>query len=220
MKQDFWLRRWETGDIAFHRDEVNPLLRELITQSELAAGSRIFLPLCGKSQDLWWLAEQGFEVIGVELSAIACQTFFKEHQVEAKISHQGAFEVYEGPSIKLFCGDFFKLTSEMLPAIDLVFDSKAMIALPKTMRADYVARMKEILTESPAVHLLIIVFEMSFQTDNPPFPVTQDEVVSGYGPGFTVEQLARIPQQTIPSHLAKRGYQAMIETAYYLSRTG
>ncbi len=44
----------------------------------LAAGSRVLVPLCGKSVDLLWLVGQGCDVTGVELSEIAVRAFFAE----------------------------------------------------------------------------------------------------------------------------------------------
>ena len=35
----------------------------------VAPGSRVFVPLAGKSQDMRWLAESGHRVLGVELSS-------------------------------------------------------------------------------------------------------------------------------------------------------
>lgn len=46
---------------------------------DLAQGSRVFVPLCGKSLDMIWLAQQGHEVIGVELSPVAVEDFFREN---------------------------------------------------------------------------------------------------------------------------------------------
>jgi len=38
------------------------------------------VPLCGKSLNLLRLAEQGHEIIGVELRSIAVQAFFRERR--------------------------------------------------------------------------------------------------------------------------------------------
>ncbi|EXF43869.1 thiopurine s-methyltransferase [Pseudomonas sp. BAY1663] len=54
----------------------------------------MLVPLCGKSLDLAWLAGQGFNVLGVELSEKAVEAFFAEQQLEAEVSQAGAFRVY------------------------------------------------------------------------------------------------------------------------------
>ena len=51
-----WESRWEEGRIGFHLPEVNPcLLRHsgvLLNQEPQS----VFVPLCGKTLDLLWLA--------------------------------------------------------------------------------------------------------------------------------------------------------------------
>ena len=79
MEADFWHDRWEKDLTGFHLDEVNPYLKEKWSVLNLKAAARVFVPLCGKSLDLIWLAEQGFDVIGIELSPLAVQAFFSEN---------------------------------------------------------------------------------------------------------------------------------------------
>jgi len=62
-----WESRWQEGRIGFHLPEVNSyLLRysdKLLTQNR---GS-VFVPLCGKTLDLHWLAGRTKKVVGIEL---------------------------------------------------------------------------------------------------------------------------------------------------------
>ncbi|MGD8547546.1 MAG: thiopurine S-methyltransferase, partial [Thiohalophilus sp.] len=71
MEPDFWHERWENNLIGFHSNEVNPYLRTHWSKLSLEPAARVLVPLCGKSLDLIWLAEQGYQVVGVELSPIA-----------------------------------------------------------------------------------------------------------------------------------------------------
>ena len=56
------------------------------------------VPLCGKSIDLVYLYEQGFQVIGCECSELACEQFFSENKipfVKTKVSEQfDCFQVH------------------------------------------------------------------------------------------------------------------------------
>lgn len=65
-----WLQCWRDRQTAFHQKAVNQLLARFWPSLDLAKGSRVFVPLCGKSLDMIWLAQQGHEVIGVELSLL------------------------------------------------------------------------------------------------------------------------------------------------------
>ena len=46
----------------------------------------ILVTLCGKSLDLPWLCEQGHDVVGVELSAVAAKQLFEENNIPYSVS--------------------------------------------------------------------------------------------------------------------------------------
>ena len=56
-----------------------PLLQKHWPGLGLAPGSRVLVPLAGKTLDVAWLAQQGHAVLAVELSPIAVGQFFEEH---------------------------------------------------------------------------------------------------------------------------------------------
>ena len=76
MEEGFWQARWQRNQIGFHRQEVNPGLKKYWPTLQVAPGRCVFVPLCGKSLDLLWLAEQGYCVLGVELIEKAVVDFF------------------------------------------------------------------------------------------------------------------------------------------------
>ncbi len=78
MNAEFWHSRWQEKRIGFNQSAVNPLLINYFKQLNLPAGSLVFVPLCGKSIDMAWLAAQGYDVVGVELVETAVQAFFTE----------------------------------------------------------------------------------------------------------------------------------------------
>ena len=54
---EYWRDRWKEGNTGWHREEVNKYLIKYV--NELTGGRsnlRIFVPLCGKSVDMLWLA--------------------------------------------------------------------------------------------------------------------------------------------------------------------
>ncbi len=65
MDANFWQDCWQRGDIGFHQPRVLPLLQKHWPTLALPAGGRVLVPLCGKSLDMRWLAEQGHRVLGV-----------------------------------------------------------------------------------------------------------------------------------------------------------
>ena len=187
MEADFWHNRWENNLTGFHLDEVNPHLKENWSVLNLPAGSRIFVPLCGKSLDLIWLAEQGHQVVGIELSPLAVDAFFSENNLIVERSQVGGLEYWQSEKISLFCGDFFDLTAEILGQVDAVYDRASLIALPPTMRQDYAVKMAELAQSAPKL-LVTLEYDQS-KMDGPPFSVSEDEVRALYQAKYQVKQL-------------------------------
>jgi thiopurine S-methyltransferase len=89
LQPEFWRERWRTGQIGFHQSAVDSRLTRHWADLALAGSSRVFVPLCGKSLDLEWLRERGYFVAGVELSAVALESFCVERGIPAKRRTQG-----------------------------------------------------------------------------------------------------------------------------------
>ena len=80
MDAGFWHQRWVSEQIGFHQEQINPYLQRFWPALALQPGNTVFVPLCGKSRDMLWLAEQGFGVLGVEVSPLAVEAFFAENE--------------------------------------------------------------------------------------------------------------------------------------------
>ncbi len=106
MNKNYWINRWINGELGWHQRGTEP---NLIKQFSGLSPRKIFVPLCGKSYDLDWLMKQGHEVVGVELSKLACEAFFQEHGQNPKIYNQGQFTVFECERLKIYNGDFFSV---------------------------------------------------------------------------------------------------------------
>ena len=94
MSED-WLDRWANGRTGWHEEDGNAGLKAHWPSLESTAKgrNRVLVPLCGKTPDLLWLAEQGHEVVGIELSEIAIRQLFAEHDL--------TFRVEEGEVLKV-----------------------------------------------------------------------------------------------------------------------
>ncbi|CAI8793705.1 Thiopurine S-methyltransferase [Pseudomonas chlororaphis] len=175
MQPEFWHKRWEQNQIGFHLSEVNPYLQRYWPQLELAPGSRVLVPLCGKSLDLSWLASQGHQVLGIELSEKAIQDFFSEQQLQPQVSLRSGFKVYEYGPIQLWCGDFFALRATDVADCQALYDRAALIALPPEMRERYVAHLQSILPQGCQGLLITLDYDQVLMA-GPPFAVLDDEV--------------------------------------------
>jgi thiopurine S-methyltransferase len=187
MEPEFWHKRWSANQIGFHSPDVNPYLQRFWPQLGLAQGSRVLVPLCGKSLDLLWLAHQGYSVLGVELSEKAATDFFLEHQLEPSVSEEGAFKVFRAAGIEIRCGDFFALDREAVADCIALYDRAALIALPVPMRERYAAHLQTILPDG--VGLLITLDYNQDEMPGPPFSVGNDEVLRLLGDVWRLEAL-------------------------------
>lgn len=172
---DFWLQKWQTGEIAFHRDQVHEALARHFSRLQLQPGQQVFVPLCGKSPDILWLARRGCRVLGVELSEIACQDFFHDNALEPQRSRAGAFQVFQDGQISLLCGDVFDLAHSQLEAVDAVYDRAALVALPAAVRRRYVTLLAAGLPPHVGILLVALDYEQE-RMQGPPFSVSQAEV--------------------------------------------
>ncbi|MBD5802142.1 Thiopurine S-methyltransferase [Azoarcus sp. Aa7] len=190
MDANFWHEKWERNEIGFHGSEAHSLLVENFDALALPPGSRIFLPLCGKTLDIHWLLAQGHRVVGAELSPLAIQQLFAELGVEPTVSRIGALDRYAAEGLDVYVGDIFDLTAEILGPVDAVYDRAALVALPPAVRPRYTAHLTAITHEAPQ---LLICFEYDqSQHAGPPFSIDADEVRQHYADRFRPTRLAHV----------------------------
>jgi thiopurine S-methyltransferase len=184
MDTQFWHRRWENNEIGFHEDAPNPLLVKHVAELALAQGSRVFLPLCGKTLDIHWLLANGYQVRGVELSKIAVEQLFADLAVTPEISRHGELARYRAPAIDIFNGDIFCLSSQLLGPVDAIYDRAALVALDGELRDRYAAHVTQITGRAP--QLLICYEYAQSQMTGPPYSIGADEVRRLYGDQYAL----------------------------------
>lgn len=210
-----WNEFWEKNDTPFHLSTVNPRLEKFFPQLTLEGNETILVPLCGKSVDLMWLANKGFSVIGVELSPIACEAFFKEQKLTFSKKQLGNFICYQGDSISIYCGDIFNLQKQQLPPISLIYDRAALIALPPEIRKKYTQHLSEFL--KTGMQILLLCIESTDNFVGPPYAVSKDEITMLYQ-NFQITELSRESEKSIEPHLIEKGYRKMETVVYLLTK--
>jgi thiopurine S-methyltransferase len=216
MDHPFWHNRWENNQIGFHLDQPNPYLIDNACLIE-SKDNNVFVPLCGKSLDMVWLSQQGWNVTGVEISEIAINDFFSENNLPFKKQGRGLLPAYSSNSIKLFQGDFFNLTSQHLNKCCSFFDRAALIAMPKDMRIQYASHFASIMP-ARSKGLLVTVSYTPTQSEHPPFSVSQEEVLELYSRFFQVEKLSSHDIMEAYPKARERGLTQIHETVYFLKR--
>ena len=215
MQPDFWHQRWADNQIGFHQDAPTPLLLKHWPALGIAAGAQVFVPLAGKSLDMAWLASQGHRVLGVELSQLAVEQFFAEHDLQPGIRETKYGRHYTANGIELICGDAFALDADALRDCAAVFDRAALIALPPELRERYASELYASLPTGSRGLLVTLEYPQE-ERPGPPFSVTEDEVRALYSRDWQVDLLDRRPIP--PEHPGYVGGVSRLDTATYALR--
>jgi thiopurine S-methyltransferase len=190
-----WRQRWVEGRTGFHQDEVNGhLVDHWPTQVE-SSTARVLVPLCGKSSDMLWLRQRGHDVVGVELSELACRAFFADNELEFDVADQGSHLLFsalgEGPKLQLICGDFFTLDVRSIGLFEAWYDRAALVALPPVQWPEYAAALGRFL--SPGAPALMVTFEYpQSEREGPPYSVSFEDVQRELRGQFSLSLLDRV----------------------------
>lgn len=190
MEANYWHQKWQRGDIGFHRDAANPHLLAHLQELNLSPGSRVFLPLCGKTLDIAYLLSCGYQVVGVELSEVAIGELFDGLSLLPEVTQIEGLKRYRANGITIFVGDFFQLSAELAGQIDAIYDRAALVALPLSMRRDYTAHLIKL--SSNARQLLVTYEYQQELIEGPPFSISEQEVAEHYAATYKICLLSRV----------------------------
>jgi len=213
MDREFWLERWQNGEIGFHRTAVHPMLAEYWPRLSVDEPAPVLVPLCGKSLDMLWLRERGHPVTGVELSDDALAQFVRDNGLALPRSQRG----YRGEGWNLVAGDWFEV--ELPGAWPAFYDRAALVALPQHMRPAYVGKLRSLLAPGATGLLLTLEYEQA-EMDGPPFSVPAREVRSLFTAPGSAEELERADILAAEPHLAQKGLTALQEVVWRIRMPG
>ncbi|VAW91407.1 Thiopurine S-methyltransferase [hydrothermal vent metagenome] len=213
---EFWQQRWLDNQTGFHEGKVNAYLKKNIDYLSLAKNDTVFLPLCGKSYDILWLAGRGYNVIGVECSELAVKAFFSENNLQATtsdfLSEHGQFKVWQSGNITIYCGDFFALESSILTAVTAIFDRAALVALEQGMRQKYIQKLIQL---CPTAKIVLVSLEYpQAEMGGPPFAVTEQEIQQLLKPHYAITRIENNDILTDNDKFKARGLTQLIEKVF------
>jgi thiopurine S-methyltransferase len=206
MEPGFWQARWAERKIGFHEGVPNALLAA--HAARLGGARRILVPLCGKSEDLAFLAGCGHAVVGVELVEDAAREFFADHALDPAVARRGDHAVYTAGAITIVAGDWFAPLAKLVGQVDAFYDRAALIAMPPTRREAYVAQLQS-LCRGPG--LVVSIDYPAGVMEGPPFAVDDAEVTARFP---TATLLAEQPVRT--GRIAELGI-AAVERCYFVA---
>lgn len=224
MEAEHWHARWREGRIGFHEGRVNARLQQHWPALGVARDAAVLVPLCGKALDLTWLASRGHAVLGVELSAIAVEDFFREQELVAERARLDAYEVWRSGPLTILCGDFFALDRARAEAaaggpLAAWWDRAALIALPPAKRLLYAEQIARL--TAPSARGLLVGFEYpQAEKEGPPFAVAESEVRALFAPPRFAppEMLERDDLLAREPRYREQGLSRVAETLFRLAR--
>ena len=198
MNPEFWQARWQEKRIGFNQPEVNPILIKYFADLNLPIGSRVLVPLCGKSIDMIWLAAQGYDVIGIELVESAVQEFFIDQDIAYTITEHDKhlnIKCYQGKileqRITLWVADIFALNSDDIGHVDAVYDRAALIAMPAELRTQYSQQVIN-LSHNASQLLLTLNYDQN-ERAGPPFSISLEQIQQYYSAHYDIYELEGEP---------------------------
>ena len=207
---EYWEKRWEEKNTGWHREAVNKKLIKYL--HELTGGrsnATVFVPLCGKSIDMLWLAEQGHEVVGVELSKLAIESFFQENNLEFSVEKVklavavDLVDVYKcvGKKITIFCCDLFVVSKEDFgKRFDAIWDRGSLSAMQPAVDERgkrYTKKMRSLLADDGSYLLESHYYEVD-RGNKPPASISVGLRNEIYGEDFVLKalEMEKVPKDS------------------------
>jgi thiopurine S-methyltransferase len=215
MTPEFWLDRWRHGETGWHLPEINVHLQGFWPGLGLAPETLVFVPLCGKTLDLLWLASRGHGVVGVEISEVGVTEFFAENGLDPHVTATPPFRTYTVDELRVLVGDYFDLTPSHLQGVGAVFDRASLIALPPQMRPTYAEHFKTIIPPTASSLLITLEYDQN-EMSGPPFSVGRDEVESLFGDRYRLRALSSFDVINESPGFRRRGLTALSEHVWIL----
>ena len=232
-----WSERWTNNMLGWHLDDVNETLVKygshiLPDEDDTCSeeGVRIFVPLCGKTKDMSYLAShKRVEVVGLDGIRRALEEFAKE---QPSLEIQSAepsdkYERFKGKGITLLKGDFFGLDENFAGGrFDGIWDRASIVAIQPDLREKYVETISKVIKPGGAILLAALERRTGSEegmTAGPPFSVSEAEVRRLYEGQHWVEsvqlleeidQFARNPADK--ERFGKSGVTSMIELVFLI----
>ncbi|PNK60471.1 thiopurine S-methyltransferase [Psychrobacter sp. FDAARGOS_221] len=210
MTPEFWHNKWQSNKIGFNQQQPNSLLIKHLPDLKLSANDQVFVPLCGKSIDMVWLASQQLNVVGVELVEHAVIEFFEEHDLTASVQPHPTqpnlkqyYAQHNDITIRIWVGDIFELSATDMGPVAAVYDRAALVALPDSapehLRQRYVEHVIELTNNAPQLLLnfglnppaMDAETLLSRQQGGPPFVVSEQDLHRYYQAHYQLQFLGQ-----------------------------
>jgi thiopurine S-methyltransferase len=189
--------------------------------------TRVFVPLCGKTVDMAYLATTSYttEVVGVEGIRLALEEFATEHpslKIKSDTTIIDGFERFVGDKIILLKGDYFDLDPiKTGGTFGLIYDRASFVAIDPSLRLAYVEVQGKLLAKGGKILLIALERKGSEygMKQGPPFSLTESTVRNLYESQDWVQSIELLEQtdQLVTNPEDKERYpdlDQLLETVY------
>ena len=169
-----WQGLYEANDMRWDLGEVAPPFIKLLEAGKLPVG-KVLIPGCGRGHEVMYLAQNGFDVTGVDFAKGATsylEKTLKECNLNGRVVHQ----------------DFFKLDVSHNGVYDLVLEQTFFCAINPSLRPDYCKTVARILKPGGK---LIGLFYNTGEEGGPPHNTTREDIESIFSETFTIQELEK-----------------------------
>ena len=180
-----------------------PVLKDVVKNevfNKLTGGREsldFFLPFCGRSPDMIWLASLGHRVTGVEWSKQAISQFFStngldfdESTVTVGSKEAVAYRAKGGVPIVIYCCDLFTVSGDDIGCFDCIWDNGSIGCFDSSRKPEYSKGMLSLLKPNGRMLLCARCFDQTYVAPLP-FACSPEEVESMYGHRYNVELAQR-----------------------------
>ncbi len=179
-----WEERYQGHVPGWDIGQPAPAFMDYFKEAGAPKSGRICVPGCGRGHDALYLAELGFEVVGVDFAESPIK--YCREQAEARnLQDKASFLVR----------DIFELLPEYAQSFDYVLEYTCFCAIPVDRRPDYVQLMRGLLKPGGK---LIATFFTHNRPGGPPFKTNTTELHQLFDGFFQFERLEK------PRHYAPR----------------
>lgn len=168
LNKEYWENRYENDDAIWDIGHISTPLKEYIDQLE-NKDLKILIPGAGNAYELDYLIEKGFQNVFV--------IDYAQQPIDAIIKRNKALENH------LICDDFFNHTE----TYDLIIEQTFFCALQPNLRANYVSKIHDLLSEKGKIAGLLFNFPLT--EAGPPFGGSHEEYVNLFSEKFSLKTL-------------------------------
>ena len=216
-----WHKGWDSGRYSvpgqgFHEAEPNRLLTkylpymQLIPKDDILKQQRVLVPLCGKSVDMIYFANQKISALGLEAIPRAVNEFSEEinsPKDNARKLHENAqhnWSIKDTGIVSIVQGDALDFKIDEKGPVDAIWDRAALVALRPEDRAAYVSMLHGSIKEGGRVLLVVVEHDMVMPCVESSSQSIPNKQVP-YGPPYS------IPTETVKSLYTNNGFNFLEE---------